>query len=385
MTMTSPTTDHVAILRRGSAAKPDFFFSGGLSAQRSTRLSSRFSGRGSARFSGRFSARFSRRFSGCGARGGAGRRTSSCRTIEDGGRVGGSDFTSKSFRSNSGGEGPIGSPGASRKGGGGGGSRRRADGRGDSWSRERRARALRGRGPVRRRAARANRRSASRGVGRRAGRGGSASMRGSAGTDSAAAGGAAPSPRRKRHDRCRLARWPPRSSVSPSTTSRKPFRPRSESDAPVPGDQRGRSGRAGNVARRLDADIPVFFLGPNRLGSRPRRPRATPLSGAEPAASPPLRPTAAGGAAACPGAPHVPARGTGRGGGSVRERRAASVSTLRIASSSAKRSRVMSDSLSAGVTPRNCATSAERARSYKARRASPVLLSSPATALAMSG
>ncbi len=240
----SPATDQVAILRRGSAAKRDFFFSGGFSAQRSTRLSSRFSGRGSARFSGRLSARFSRRFSGCGTRGGAGRRTSSCRTIEDGGRVGGSDFTSKSFRSGSGGDGPIGSPGASRKGGGGGGSRRREDGRGDTGSRERRgsraSRARTGSGA----GGRANPRSASRGGGRRAGRGGSASTRGSAGADSAAAGGdgATATPEAARPLPAGAVTPP---SVSPSTTSRKPFRPRSDSDGPVPGDQRGRSGRAG--------------------------------------------------------------------------------------------------------------------------------------------
>jgi len=52
---------------------------------------------------------------------------------------------------------------------------------------------------------------------------------------------------------------------------------------------------------------------------------------------------------------------------------------LRMASSSASRSRVMSGSLNAGSTPRNCARSAVRARSYNARRASPVLLSSPET------
>jgi len=44
-------------------------------------------------------------------------------------------------------------------------------------------------------------------------------------------------------------------------------------------------------------------------------------------------------------------------------RRAASDSTLRMASSSERRSRVMSCSLSAGSTPRNCATKAVRARS----------------------
>lgn len=59
--------------------------------------------------------------------------------------------------------------------------------------------------------------------------------------------------------------------------------------------------------------------------------------------------------------------GGGDGGGgaiaSWRARRAASVSTLRIASSSASRSRVISASSSGGSVPRNCATRAVRARS----------------------
>jgi hypothetical protein len=63
----------------------------------------------------------------------------------------------------------------------------------------------------------------------------------------------------------------------------------------------------------------------------------------------------------------------------------ASASTLRIASSNASRSRVMSDSSSAGSTPRSWLTSAARARSYKARRFSPVSLSRPFTARAISG
>jgi hypothetical protein len=46
-----------------------------------------------------------------------------------------------------------------------------------------------------------------------------------------------------------------------------------------------------------------------------------------------------------------------------RARWAASDSTLRTASSSASRSRVISDSLKGGCTPRNCAISAARARS----------------------
>ena len=54
----------------------------------------------------------------------------------------------------------------------------------------------------------------------------------------------------------------------------------------------------------------------------------------------------------------------GFGAGSVRARRADSPSTLRIASSSARRSRVISASVSGGsLIPRNCATSAVRARS----------------------
>ena len=57
--------------------------------------------------------------------------------------------------------------------------------------------------------------------------------------------------------------------------------------------------------------------------------------------------------------------------------RAVSASTLRIASSSARRSLVMSDSESAGSIERNCATKAARARSYSARRASPVLVAEP--------
>jgi len=49
--------------------------------------------------------------------------------------------------------------------------------------------------------------------------------------------------------------------------------------------------------------------------------------------------------------------------GAARLLRAASASTLRIASSNARRSRVTSDSFSAGSTLRNWATSAVRARS----------------------
>ena len=71
--------------------------------------------------------------------------------------------------------------------------------------------------------------------------------------------------------------------------------------------------------------------------------------------------------------------------GSTQVLRAASASTLRIDSSSARRSRVTSFSLSGGLTLRNCATNAVRARSYRARRASPVFFSSPATARAISG
>ena len=52
--------------------------------------------------------------------------------------------------------------------------------------------------------------------------------------------------------------------------------------------------------------------------------------------------------------------------------RVASASTLRIASSSARRSLVICASKSAGWFERSCATSASRARSYSARRASPV-------------
>jgi hypothetical protein len=65
--------------------------------------------------------------------------------------------------------------------------------------------------------------------------------------------------------------------------------------------------------------------------------------------------------------------------------RVASASTLRIASSSARRSFVICASKSAGWFERSCATSALRARSYSARRASPVLMSSTSTARAMSG
>jgi hypothetical protein len=50
-------------------------------------------------------------------------------------------------------------------------------------------------------------------------------------------------------------------------------------------------------------------------------------------------------------------------GMSMRALRAASASTLRIDSSSASRSRVISDSVSGGSSPRSCATSAVRARS----------------------
>lgn len=78
-------------------------------------------------------------------------------------------------------------------------------------------------------------------------------------------------------------------------------------------------------------------------------------------------------------------RGGGAAGRSMRALRTASASTLRIASSSARRSRVMSASASGGLIDRNCETKAARARSYSARRASPVLVPSPSTARAMSG
>ena len=80
--------------------------------------------------------------------------------------------------------------------------------------------------------------------------------------------------------------------------------------------------------------------------------------------------------------------GAGRGGGAGRSARALrtlSASTLRMASSSARRSRVMSASESGGSIDRNCETRAARARSYRPRRASPVLFSRPSTARAMSG
>jgi hypothetical protein len=70
----------------------------------------------------------------------------------------------------------------------------------------------------------------------------------------------------------------------------------------------------------------------------------------------------------------------------TRARRAASDSTLRTASSSDSRSRVISDSLKGGCTLRSCAISAARARSYSARRLSPGALgSSPEIARAISG
>ncbi len=76
---------------------------------------------------------------------------------------------------------------------------------------------------------------------------------------------------------------------------------------------------------------------------------------------------AARGVAAVPRVAAVVAGGGGGFGVDVRVEsrawRADSASTLRIASSSASRSRVISDSSSAGTTPRNCATSAVRARS----------------------
>src|SRR5439155_26785560 len=69
-----------------------------------------------------------------------------------------------------------------------------------------------------------------------------------------------------------------------------------------------------------------------------------------------------------------------------RARWAASDSTLRTASSSDSRSRVISDSLKGGCTLRNCAINAARARSYSARRLSPGALgSSPEIARAISG
>lgn len=69
-----------------------------------------------------------------------------------------------------------------------------------------------------------------------------------------------------------------------------------------------------------------------------------------------------------------------------RARWAASDSTLRTASSSDSRSRVISDSLRGGCTLRSCAISAARARSYSARRLSPGALGSrPAMARAISG
>src|SRR5207248_2561707 len=69
-----------------------------------------------------------------------------------------------------------------------------------------------------------------------------------------------------------------------------------------------------------------------------------------------------------------------------RARWAASDSTLRTASSSDSRSRVISDSESGGCTLRSWAISAARARSYSARRLSPGALgSSPEIARAISG
>lgn len=80
-------------------------------------------------------------------------------------------------------------------------------------------------------------------------------------------------------------------------------------------------------------------------------------------------------------------RASGSGfGTSMRARWAASDSTLRTASSSAKRSRVISLSVRGGCTLRSCAISAVRARSYNARRASPGAPGSrPEIARAMSG
>jgi len=100
---------------------------------------------------------------------------------------------------------------------------------------------------------------------------------------------------------------------------------------------------------------------------------------------------AAGGAASGLMPPRVVARNASParpppGREASRARWAASDSTLRTASSSDSRSRVISDSLKGGCTLRNCPISAARARSYSARRLSPGALgSSPAMARAISG
>jgi len=80
-----------------------------------------------------------------------------------------------------------------------------------------------------------------------------------------------------------------------------------------------------------------------------------------------------GGGAGSPGRAvgRVVARNASPARAPPRARWAASDSTLRTASSSDSRSRVISDSLKGGCTLRSCAISAARARSYSARRLSP--------------
>ena len=210
----SPTTDQVAILRTGSAAEPDFFFSGGLSAQRSSRACRRASRAGVGRVSpdvfrhasraafraeARAAARDGARLPAARSRMAAGSavrtspRSRSGRTRAARGRSG--------RRAHRGRAAAVVAPGAGRTAAATPGHANVA------------ARALRGRGPVRGRA------DAPIGVRHRAAAGG--------GPDAAArlrpavpparirwppAAATAPPPRRKRHDRCQLARWRRRAS-----------------------------------------------------------------------------------------------------------------------------------------------------------------------------
>jgi len=116
--------------------------------------------------------------------------------------------------------------------------------------------------------------------------------------------------------------------------------------------------------------------------------KAASSTAAKPAVAAPVRPAVPGRAYSRKESParEPPGREASPEREASRARWAASDSTLRTASSSDNRSRVISDSLKGGSTLRSCAISAARARSYSARRLSPGALgSSPAMARAISG
>ena len=178
-----------------------------------------------------------------------------------------------------------------------------------------------------------------------------------------------------RADCADLADAAPRSSTS-LTTSRKPLRPSRESGGAMPPRETGevralsswsraldaaggcvvRSGNApqdcGTAAVRRAAFGPRIDVGARRhAAGRRGRAFARAAERAELAAS---RPAGWAAAAARPDAVRCASW------------RTVSASTLRMASSSARRSRVISASDSGGSMLRNCATKAARARSYRA-------------------